>query len=292
MGKRIVRVSQELFAQWFIKGNTFPAKDGERIRVAEGLPPGARLVSCNLHAYWEYDQIGLLFESAHWPDVRPGDAIPEIVVRYEVETLADLPAADQCDAPVVMTHSAVTPEVVEKLRAALEQRHAGPGLDAATSRGYADVVKDVDFNAGEAATREVFAKYVRDEITRSFAPEIVAALYPPPDGTLGKLAELYAEGCAADEWAGRDYAAPYGLKPREVRGLWAWDNWGVWSTESERSLSGHLFDRLEGGRLSDAGTVRYYPSEAAAFAALGRAAANTDDGTPPDEPDEPHVVTT
>jgi hypothetical protein len=54
--------------------------------------------------------------------------------------------------------------------------------DAATSRGYAaDAVKDVDFAADEAATREVFAKYVRDDIARSFNPEIVAALYPPPD---------------------------------------------------------------------------------------------------------------
>jgi len=102
MGKRIVRMSCELFTRFFIQGNTFPAKDGERLRVVEGLPPDARLEAVSGELYFAYDQIALRFESAEWPDVPPGDAVPEIVVRYEVETLASLPAADQCDAPVVV----------------------------------------------------------------------------------------------------------------------------------------------------------------------------------------------
>ncbi|HVL11777.1 MAG TPA: hypothetical protein VM529_04395 [Gemmata sp.] len=117
-----------------------------------------------------------------WIDRVPPEGLSDRVCKALAGKPPGEPIVLGGDLRVVMTHSAVTPEVVEKLRAALGQRHVGPGLDSATSRGYADVVKDVGFAADDAAyTTQAVADFFRDDIARSFAPEIVAALYPPPD---------------------------------------------------------------------------------------------------------------
>jgi hypothetical protein len=120
-----------------------------------------------------------------WIDRVPPEGLSDRVCKALAGKPPGEPIVLGGDLRVVMTHSAVTPEVVEKLRAALGQRHVGPGLDSATSRGYADVVKDVDFNADATAVQEAFAKFVdgvaRNYAANSFDPEIVAALYPPPD---------------------------------------------------------------------------------------------------------------
>jgi hypothetical protein len=85
VGKRIVRVSNELLKEFFVEGRTFPARNGSRIRVTAGIPADAELEAVSGELYCATGETALRFRSPSWEGPAPGCATPEIRVEYVEE---------------------------------------------------------------------------------------------------------------------------------------------------------------------------------------------------------------
>jgi hypothetical protein len=99
VGYRIVRMSKELFAEFFTEGWTVPNRDGERVRCVKGLPEGAKLEAVSNELYLDTGDIALKFSHPSWPDQLTGHAIPLLDVQYNVEAIS--PSAT--DPPLIVT---------------------------------------------------------------------------------------------------------------------------------------------------------------------------------------------
>lgn len=88
MGYRIVRMTKELFQEFFTEGWTVPNQNGERIRCVKGLPEGAILEAVSMELFFDSDGIALKFSHPSWPDRLPGDAIQHVDVQYSTEVVA------------------------------------------------------------------------------------------------------------------------------------------------------------------------------------------------------------
>ena len=82
MGKRIVRVSKELFKEFFIQGRTFPPFDGERITITCGVPEDAVLESISSDLYSTFDDVAIRFSHPSWEPTPPGSQLLEMRVDY------------------------------------------------------------------------------------------------------------------------------------------------------------------------------------------------------------------
>jgi hypothetical protein len=97
MGYRIVRMTNELFEQFFAEGYTLPTREGQRLRVTKGLPVGAKLEAVSMDLYFATGQVALKFSHPSWEDTPPDVAIPEAAVEFAME---DSPAPDLTHPPV------------------------------------------------------------------------------------------------------------------------------------------------------------------------------------------------
>lgn len=83
MGKRIVRVSGELFQMLLTEGTSYPNADGRGIRITKGLPEGAKLIGMSNDLLFVSDEWALKYEHPSWPDQPPGLAIPYLNIEVE-----------------------------------------------------------------------------------------------------------------------------------------------------------------------------------------------------------------
>ncbi len=76
MGRRIVRIHRDFFAQLW--------KEGERHYqvIEDALPADARVVNISEDFFFSTNCIGIMFESAEWQDVPDGQAIQIIEPRF------------------------------------------------------------------------------------------------------------------------------------------------------------------------------------------------------------------
>lgn len=102
MGFRIVRISAEILTDWFTEGFMLPRHMGERIRCMNGLPEGAKLVGVSDHLFFDTNDIALKFSHPSWAD-EPGLPIPELHVKFCVETVAVIEAPPDPDSPHIVS---------------------------------------------------------------------------------------------------------------------------------------------------------------------------------------------
>ena len=89
MGYRMVKMTTELFEEFFTEGWTCPSEDNTRIRCIKGLPAGAKLEAVSMDLWFDSGAVALKFSHPSW-DNQPTDAIPVISVTYSRE-LIDIP---------------------------------------------------------------------------------------------------------------------------------------------------------------------------------------------------------
>lgn len=71
MGRRILIMRRDFFLDML--------REGERhYIIKQGLPADAALIAISVHEQFYCDALALKFESAAWPDLEPGQKIPEI----------------------------------------------------------------------------------------------------------------------------------------------------------------------------------------------------------------------
>lgn len=85
MGKRVVRISEELLRQFFVEGNTFPPTEGSRVVITKGVPADAVIDAISDQMFWDRGEIAIRFSSSQWDGPEPCHACPEIRVEYTRE---------------------------------------------------------------------------------------------------------------------------------------------------------------------------------------------------------------
>ncbi len=89
MGYRIVRISEEIFGLLFREGNVRPDRDGYRLRITKGLPPGAKLEAISMDVYFMSGEVALKFSHPWWEETAPDERIPEAQVEFTAETTTE-----------------------------------------------------------------------------------------------------------------------------------------------------------------------------------------------------------